>query len=69
MDRPIISRMAAIEAGLEFYYTGKPCKRGHLGDRETMTAACAECRRGLRDYILQKRRERAEREAAEAATV
>ena len=27
------------------YFTGKPCKRGHVCERDTRTHACIECRR------------------------
>lgn len=41
----IISRTKAMELSLKFYFTGEPCKRGHLSDRLTKTTACVECLR------------------------
>lgn len=38
------SRSAAIKAGEARYYTGRPCKHGHLSVRDTVTGACIECR-------------------------
>ena len=56
-------RVAAIEAGDEFYITGKPCKHGHISKRYTKDSRCYECtlsvfktyRRGKeRQYSLAK---------------
>lgn len=41
----IISRQAAKAAGLKFYYTGKPCSRGHLVAWPVRTGTCPECTR------------------------
>lgn len=41
----IISRKAAKAAGLKFYYTGKPCSRGHLVAWPVRTGTCPECGR------------------------
>lgn len=38
----IIKRREAKEAGLEFYYTGKPCKHGHLCRRK-VKGGCVRC--------------------------
>lgn len=37
------TRKEAIEAGDEFYYTGKPCKNGHIAKRRTLHGNCVEC--------------------------
>jgi len=37
------TRKAAIKSGASFYFTGKPCKRGHLSVRYTHTSNCREC--------------------------
>ena len=29
--------------GLKFYYTGKPCRRGHIGPRYTKSRSCVKC--------------------------
>lgn len=39
----IINRWSAIALGLMKYYTGKPCKRGHLSERLTCNGHCCEC--------------------------
>lgn len=38
-------RTAAATLGEEFFFTGKPCKRGHLAPRKTVTGDCVECRK------------------------
>jgi hypothetical protein len=39
----IISRKEARERGLTHYYTGKPCKHGHLAERAVGNRTCAQC--------------------------
>lgn len=39
----IISRSDAVKAGLRFYFTGKPCKHGHISERHIASYNCAEC--------------------------
>ena len=39
----IITRAEARVQGLIRYFTGKPCKRGHLSERHTSTGNCLEC--------------------------
>lgn len=39
----IISRKAAIAAGLNYYYTGKLCKYGHDEIRRVSSFVCLEC--------------------------
>ncbi|MNC39344.1 hypothetical protein D3C75_879980 [compost metagenome] len=39
----IISRVKAKELGLTRYFTGKPCKYGHIATRTTKSATCGEC--------------------------
>jgi hypothetical protein len=41
----IISRREAKEKELTFYFTGKPCKHGHLTDRRVADGQCQECNR------------------------
>ena len=41
----IISYSQAKEQGLKRYFTGKPCKRGHIAERITSSATCMECGR------------------------
>jgi 5-methylcytosine-specific restriction endonuclease McrA len=39
----IISREEAKAAGDKFYFTGEPCKRGHLEQRRVSSRACVTC--------------------------
>lgn len=39
----LISRPAAIAAGLTRYFTGKPCKHGHISMRSVFNAGCITC--------------------------
>lgn len=41
--RPVPEREAAKAIGERFYFTGKPCKNGHLSKRYTGTGICAVC--------------------------
>jgi len=43
--RKILSRKEAKELGLSKYFTGKPCPKGHLEDRNTEAGACVICKR------------------------
>lgn len=44
----IISRQDAKRQGLSKYFTGKPCKHGHLSKRNVDTRVCIECRKEYR---------------------
>ncbi len=41
----IISLATAKALGLRHYFTGEPCKNGHIGDRLTRSRACVICSR------------------------
>ncbi|MDT9046433.1 hypothetical protein RSW36_25115 [Escherichia coli] len=41
----IISRAEAKARGLKRFFTGKPCKRGHVAERAVGNKDCAACRR------------------------
>lgn len=41
----------AKRQGLKFYYTGKPCKNGHLTVRKVNSRHCYECMRQLRHVM------------------
>ena len=43
------TRKEAIETGSKRYFTGKPCKRGHVTTRFSSTKQCSEC---LSDQVL-----------------
>lgn len=38
-----ISREEALARGLKKYFTGLPCKHGHVCQRYTVTTACVKC--------------------------
>lgn len=40
----LISRAEAKAAGQSWYYTGKPCKHGHITKRWTRDGICSECK-------------------------
>src|SRR6185437_10693111 len=39
----IITRLEAIRLGSKTYYTGKPCKNGHIAKRKTINGGCLIC--------------------------
>lgn len=39
----IVDRKSAMKTGVVHYYTGIPCKRGHVAKRYTNTSNCTEC--------------------------
>jgi 5-methylcytosine-specific restriction endonuclease McrA len=39
----IVSRNAALSADLTRYFTGEPCKNGHVAERRTNDKRCVEC--------------------------
>jgi hypothetical protein len=54
----IISRAEARALGLKRYFTGEPCKHGHVAERWVSGRVCVECARGWRAANLEKERER-----------
>lgn len=40
---PIVTLAAARDAGLQHYFTGKPCKHGHVDFRLVASRVCATC--------------------------
>lgn len=54
----LISYQQAIDAGLKHYFTGKPCKRGHIALRATICRGCVVCRDDRAKAWHQKHRER-----------
>jgi 5-methylcytosine-specific restriction endonuclease McrA len=57
---PIVSRKEARDKGLNRFFTGKACCRGHIAERTTCNRQCVECRR---DYEREKYRSDPERYA------
>jgi phosphoenolpyruvate carboxylase len=52
----IISRADAKAQGKPTFYTGEPCKAGHLTTRATSNGMCMECKRlYMQDYDRQRR--------------
>jgi hypothetical protein len=49
-NRQMTTRRQAILHGLPSYFTGEPCKYGHIADRGTRSRQCHECAR-----IIQQR--------------
>ena len=41
------ARYVAMLHGERFYFSSKPCKRGHISERLTDNGVCVECRRAL----------------------
>lgn len=41
----IVTRTQAKQQGLTTYFTGKPCKHGHISVRRTGNGQCSECNR------------------------
>ena len=39
----IISREESVSKGLKRYFTGKPCKRGHISERYVSSPTCTAC--------------------------
>ena len=50
------TRKEALALGLPRYFTGKPCKHGHIAERKTK-GGCIECRRAYRETHREKDRE------------
>ena len=60
----VISRKDARDRGLKRYFTGRPCKYGHIAERFTSNGSCVEC--GIaaqqtpeRKAVIQRYRQRA----------
>lgn len=52
----VVTRREAIAKGLKRFFTGRPCKRGHLAERDILNSHCMECyTQYLKDYYLQHR--------------
>ncbi|MFS7359005.1 hypothetical protein AB6896_09045 [Rahnella inusitata] len=39
----IITRVDAATAGINKYYTGHKCKKGHLSERYVLSGTCVQC--------------------------
>lgn len=54
----IITKKAAIAAGMKTYFTGKPCVRGHLAVRPVKGGACTECCKLIRAKWVENNKEK-----------
>jgi hypothetical protein len=61
--RRVISKDEAIRLGLVRYFTGEPCKRGHIDDRYVANNGCRSCilEKGRDYYTPEKGRAKNER--------
>jgi hypothetical protein len=55
----IITRAEARDRGLSRYFTGKPCKHGHVATRKVCTGNCCECARLINLELMRSKRENA----------
>lgn len=53
----IISKSEAVILGLKKYFTGKPCKQGHISEKYTNKSTCVECLRLSSALRIDKKRE------------
>src|SRR5690242_13474503 len=67
-DHPIITREQALAAGLTRYFTGKPCKSGHVCERLVTTRTCVECK-GVREIANRRKKGVRERRSMPEARV
>lgn len=58
MDTEIISREKARDHGLKFYFTGKPCKRGHTCERYVSNGKCKVCKNTINAKYRQENRQK-----------
>jgi 5-methylcytosine-specific restriction endonuclease McrA len=63
----IISRKDAKAQGLKHYFTGKPCKHGHVELRQTSSESCMECLRANAKKHAANNPKTEEQKAAKAA--
>ena len=62
---PVVTRDEAKALGLTRFFTGKPCKHGHLSQRTTCNGGCIECNQTttLAMYHSESEEKRAKRRA------
>lgn len=54
----IISINEARKKGLKYYFTGKPCIKNHIKERDVSTGHCVECTEIYRKKVLKTKRDR-----------
>ena len=50
----VISRDEALSLGQKHYFTGKPCRRGHIDVRRVVNHACLSCHRENQRDLLER---------------
>lgn len=53
----IITKRQATELGLKKYFTGEPCKNGHVSERYTKKSTCIECLKISSKNRIEEKRE------------
>ena len=56
--REIVTRREAWKRDLTRFFTGRPCEKGHVAERQTSNGSCVECRRdtrGTAEYRAKKK--------------
>lgn len=62
--RNMTARSEAVARGEKQYFTGVPCKQGHLAPRATKTGTCTECTKAAQQAWLAERPEKGAQYAA-----
>jgi 5-methylcytosine-specific restriction endonuclease McrA len=55
---PVIKRRIALRDGLRKYFTGKPCKNGHVAERWVGTRGCCGCDHSYDKKFYEKHKEK-----------
>lgn len=50
----IVSRKEAKERGLKRYFSGIPCRHGHISERYVSSRGCVDCNHNVREYDDEK---------------
>ena len=69
LELAVISKADAVSKGVARYFTGKPCRRGHVSERFVSAGACVECqyKNGAELYLRQREKAIARQKAYRAA--
>lgn len=57
------TRREAIALRSRQYFTGKPCRKGHIAARYTLTALCVQCSKDTQTAVRARIREQLNSEA------
>jgi hypothetical protein len=57
LSYPIVTRKEARDQGLKWFFTNRPCKYGHVAQRQTANGTCIVCRDELKRKFLAANRE------------